>query len=131
MAKASDVCLRPLEVIRVESSDSPFYVHYHQILVPVAALIEKPANGIVVKSSPVDAGSYDPEEFKGFIKSSGLKESSLVSHSHDVQITQKQLIALAEGQAVEIRVISKAGNFVHNFIVEAPPSALSAIKKKA
>lgn len=130
-AQASEVCGQPLEYLRVESTESPFYVHYHQILIPVEVLIRKPAEGILVKSSSVDAGSYDPNEFKSFIQKSGLKESNLIAHAHDVLISQTQLIEISEGKSVEIRVISKSGNFVHNFIVQAPPSALSAIKRNS
>ena len=127
---AASSCISPLEYIRQESSETPFYEHYHQILVPVSALY-KPTADIMIQTSEVDQGSYDQTEFETFTQSSGLKKSSLVSHRHDVHITTAQLEKIAAGETTEIRVISKAGNFVHNFLISAPPSTLARIKRNS
>lgn len=114
----------------LENTDSPFYEHYHQLSLPVQALLNPPSEGIVIKTSPVDQGSYDVAGFNKFITASGLKAEVLRKHDHDVRITREQLERIAAGEkAVEIRVISKAGNYVHNFIITAPPSALAKVRK--
>jgi hypothetical protein len=113
-----------------ENTDSPFYEHFHQLSIPTKSLYQPPADGIVVKTSPVDQGSYDIEGFKKFISSSGLNPEVLRKHDHEVKITREQLERIASGEkSVEIRVISKKGNYVHNFIITAPPSALAKIRK--
>lgn len=124
-------CGSPLEFIRTESTDTPFYEHYHQLLVPVAALVSPPSKGLVISTSAVDAESYNQDEFSKFLASSGLKRSTLQEHKHDVLISHSQLLQIRDGAEVEIRVISKAGNYVHNFFIKASPSALSAVKRKA
>lgn len=123
-------CLMRQSEFSLENTDSPFYEHFHHLSIPTKALIKPPAEGIVIKTQPVDQGSYDVEGFNKFIASSGLKAEVLRKHDHDVKITREQLERIAAGEkAVEIRVISKAGNYVHNFIITAPPSALAKVRK--
>jgi hypothetical protein len=123
-------CLMRQSEFSLENTDSPFYEHFHHLSIPTQALIKPPAEGIVVKTQPVDQGSYDVEGFNKFIASSGLKAEVLRKHDHEVKISRDQLERIAAGEkAVEIRVISKAGNYVHNFIVTAPPSALAKVRK--
>jgi hypothetical protein len=124
------LCLVRESEIHTESVDTPFYEHFHTLAIPVSALISPPQEGITVTTSVVDQGSYDVSGFKKFIASSGLKADSLQSHSHPVKITQDQLQRIANGEKdVEIRVISKAGNYVHNFLVTAPRSAIVKVQK--
>lgn len=128
-AQAQSLCPTPLAYLRCESQDSPFFQHYHQLLLPVAALIKPSSEGIVIKSSSIDKDSYDTNEFDQFILKSGLDKKNLEVHSHDVFISYQQLQEIRSGKTVEIRVISKAGNYVHNFILKATPSTLATIKK--
>jgi hypothetical protein len=123
-------CLMHQAEFSLENTDSPFYEHFHHLSIPTQALIKPPAEGIVVKTQPVDQGSYDVEGFNKFIASSGLKAEVLRKHDHEVKISRELLERIAGGEkSVEIRVISKAGNYVHNFIVTAPPSALAKVRK--
>jgi hypothetical protein len=49
-----------------------------------------------------------------------------------VTISQSKLQAIANGEKnVEVRVISKAGNYVHNFLITASPMTLAILKKKS
>jgi hypothetical protein len=123
------LCVRLASEFSAENTDSPFYEHFHQLSVPVAALMNPPQDGIVVKTLPVDQGSYDIAGFNKFIASSGLKADSLRSHDHDVRISNEQLIRIAQGEKdVEIKVISQKGNYVHNFFITASPMVLATIK---
>lgn len=123
-------CFLRADELTTESVESPFYEHFHQLTIPLEALVEPPAEGLVIRSGPVDQGSYDVEAFEKFIRSSRLDEKALVRHQHDVMIAQDQLRRIASGEKdVEVRVISKNGNDVHNFLITAPPSALVKVKK--
>jgi hypothetical protein len=123
-------CPLDLETIAVESDETPFFEHYHQLSLPVSALVDPPKDGILLSTSAVDQGSYDIEGFERFIRSSGLDRDKLKSHSHDILISQADLKRIAGGEKnVEIRVISKAGNYVHNFKITASASALAKVRK--
>lgn len=123
-------CVLNLENLAVESGDSPFFEHYHQLLLPVSALLAPPKDGVTVVTSAVDQGSYDTIAFEKFIKSSGLNADNLKVHRHEVQITAAELSRIAAGEKeVEVRVISKAGNYVHNFKITASASALARIRR--
>lgn len=130
-APLADVpCYLHTDEVTAESVDSPFYEHFHQLTIPLSALLNPPAQGVTIRSSPVDQGSYDVEAFEKFILESHADEKALQRHQHDVLITEDQLRRLAGGQpAVEIRVISKNGNYVHNFLITAPQSALVKVRK--
>ena len=124
------VCLMHSSEMSVESTDSPFFQHFHQLTLPVRALIELPKDGIIVKTSSVDQGSYDVAGFDKFIKSSGLNADLLRKHDHSIQINRNQLLQIAQGQKnVEIRVISKSGNYVHNFLITASPMVLAKVRR--
>jgi hypothetical protein len=124
------VCLAKQTDLTVESNESPFYLHYHQLSIPVAALLKQPDQGIVVKTSIVDQGSYDVTAFKKFIADSGLDPAKLSAHSHDVKISKAELNRIAAGQKdVEVRVISASGNYVHNFLITANPSTLAKVRR--
>lgn len=126
----SSPCLMKLSEFVVETSETPFFEHYHQLVIPVSALVDPPRGGLVVKTTPIDAGSYDVEGFQKFVASSGIDEKSLKTHSHDVTLTAAQLDRIGRGERdVEVRVISKNGNYVHNLLVTAPPSALVKVRK--
>ncbi|WP_413576680.1 hypothetical protein ACLVWU_01425 [Bdellovibrio sp. HCB290] len=112
-----------------ETHDSPFFEHYHQLRIPLSALVTPPEEGIEVVTSPVEAGAYYPEEFDAFIKSSGLSAESLSVHTHAVKITKSQLVSVTKGETVEVRVISKNGNFVHNIFLKASPAIMVRIQK--
>jgi len=128
---SSEVCVMRASEFSTENTDSPFYKHFHQLSIPVAALIKPPVKGIVVKTLPVDQGSYDLEGFKKFIASSGLNAEALLRHDHEVAISSAQLIRIAQGEKdVEIKVISKKGNYVHNFFITASPMVLAKIRKQ-
>ncbi len=130
VSDTSVTCLVHESEVFAESHDTPFFEHFHTISIPVKALIEQPAAGIVVTTSAVDQNSYDVAQFASFIKSSGLNTANLKTHTHAVAITQSQLQRIAAGEKnVEIKVISKAGNYVHNFLVTAPRSAIVKIAK--
>jgi DUF971 family protein len=123
-------CLVRESEVFAENHDTPFYEHFHTLSIPVKALIEQPASGVVVTTTEVDQNSYDVAGFAAFIKSSKLNPASLKAHTHAVSITQNQLQRIAAGEKdVEIKVISKAGNYVHNFLVTAPRSAILKIQK--
>ncbi len=125
------VCLLHTDEFVTESGDSPFFLHYHTVAIPVAALIALPADGVRVVTTPVDQGSYDLEGFNQFIEKSGLDPGSLKTHHHEILVSQNELARIAKGEAnVEIRVISPGGNYVHNFLVTAPPSALVKVRKQ-
>ena len=123
-------CLAKESEFATESKDTPFYEHFHTLSLPVSALINPPKEGLTVFTTEVDQGSYDVAGFKSFLKTSGLKAEKLQNHSHDVLITQDQLTRIANGEKeVEIKVISKAGNYVHNFVITAPRSAIVKVLK--
>jgi hypothetical protein len=127
---ALPACLVDVTHIGSESHDSPFFEHYHVLALPLASLLVQPAQGIVVKTSPVDQGSYDAAAFEAFIAASGLDKRQLQHHQHDVAITKNQLERIAAGEKdVELRVISPNGNYIHNFLVTAPPSVLVKVRK--
>lgn len=126
----AELCLVKLSEISAESTDSPFFEHYHQLAIPVASLIQPPATGIVVKTSPVDQGSFDQETLSKFAASSGLDAAKLQRHSHSVALTRSDLSRIADGEKnVEIRVISPNKNYVHNFFFTAPPSLLVKVRR--
>lgn len=130
-ALVSAECSAPSSAVHTENTDSPFFEHYHQLSVPVQALIKPPIDGIIVKTLPVDQGSYDVEGFDQFVASSGLKADDLRRHAHEVSLSREQLERIAQGEKdVEIRVISKNGNYVHNFLITATPAVLARIRKQ-
>ncbi|MBO9668599.1 MAG: hypothetical protein J7501_17505, partial [Bdellovibrio sp.] len=68
---------------------------------------------MTLTTTPVDLDSYDIEGFKTFIAKYSFDEKAQLSHFHEIKISQSKLVAIASGEKnVEIRVISKAGNYV-------------------
>lgn len=131
-AKAEATCTPNLEALLVESSDSPFFEHYHQLLLPVAALIKPPAAGLRLNTTVLDRSSYDVAAFENFVASSKLQRENLLNHSHEVLIGPRELHRIGNGEkSVEIRVISPAGNYVHNFKITALASTLVKVRKGA
>ncbi|QDK45040.1 hypothetical protein DOM22_07640 [Bdellovibrio sp. ZAP7] len=131
-AEMGSLCVAHVGEFSVETQDSPFFEHFHSLTIPIKALIQPPADGIVLKTTPVDQDSYDVEGFKTFIGQSHLDPKALSTHSHDVKISQAKLLAIAGGEKnVEVRVISAAGNYVHNFLISASPMTLATIRKQA
>lgn len=131
IAAAQSGCETPdLQFVRLETTYSPFFQHYHLLLLPVQALVSPPSGGIVLRTSEVDQKSFEVREFENFIASSGLNKQALQHHRHNVAISHDQLVRIASGEReVEITVISEKGNHVHNFTVTAPPSVLAAVKR--
>jgi hypothetical protein len=125
------LCVAHVGEFSVETQDSPFFEHFHFLTIPIKALIQPPAQGITLKTSPVDADSYDVEGFKAVIEQTGLDSGALSTHSHDVKISQAKLLAIAAGEKnVEVRVISAGGNYVHNFLISASPMTLATLRKQ-
>ena len=124
-------CVMHTGDLAVETQESPFFEHFHFLTIPMSALANPPDAGIVLTTTPVDQDSYDVDEFKKFIASSGLNEKNLLVHTHDIKLSKEQLQAIASGQKdVEVRVISQKGNYVHNFKITASPMVLATIKNK-
>ncbi|MGZ3769160.1 MAG: hypothetical protein ACXVCP_06635 [Bdellovibrio sp.] len=131
-AQAGAPCADAIVGLAAESLDSPFFEHFHQLVIPVEALIRIPKNGIQLKTTPVDAGSYDNEQLEKFLKESKLDREKLLTHTHDVFIDQTALDRIAKGEKnVEVRVISGRGNYVHNFMFTASPAIKAKIKRQS
>ena len=129
-APAPAICLAKQTELSEESSESPFFQHFHQLSIPVVALLKLPDAGVVVKTSVMDQGSYDVEAFNKFISSNSLNQADFIAHSHDVKIGKAELARIAGGEKeVEIRVISANGNYVHNFFLTANPSTLAKVRR--
>ncbi|MCC6137885.1 MAG: hypothetical protein IT287_04585 [Bdellovibrionaceae bacterium] len=133
IALAQEVCLKGLEGIDVESHDSPGYTHYHQLILPVSHLVMPPQNGIQLKTSAVDQGSYDVAGLEAFAKNINTDIKALKAHDHEVFISRDELLRIAAGEEnVEIAVLARdKKTYVHNFFVTAPPSALAIVKKES
>lgn len=115
-----------LDAIQIESEGQvPFFEHYHQILVPVAALVDPPAEGITLVTSPMDQGSYDQAGYDATFTKPQDK-LNFQHHKHPVFISQQQLQQIASGaREVLVQVYSKnTGNHVHDFKITASRSAL-------
>ncbi len=122
-------CNPELNDLVFETIESPFFEHYHRVLVPTSALVNIPSEGLSLTTSPMDQGSYDLERFEAFVKSSKLSKDALIAHKHSLHLSKEQLQRLASGEKdMEVRVISDNGNYVHNFKLTASPSALAKIK---
>lgn len=128
-AETSD-CSQELTGITLENNETPFFEHFHELHVPLTALQKPPLNGILLKTSAMDPGSYDVRGFKNFVQQFGLDPHSLSRHGHEVKISQRQLQRIANGeQNVEVRVVSANGNYVHNFLITASPAILASVRK--
>ncbi|QLY26748.1 hypothetical protein [Bdellovibrio sp. KM01] len=131
-AELGSLCVAHLGEFSFETQDSPFFEHFHSLTIPIKTLLQPPAEGIILKTTPVDQDSYDAEGFKAFIEQTRLDPKALSTHSHNVKISQAKLLAIAAGEKnVEIRVISASGNYVHNFIISASPMTLATLRKQA
>jgi len=128
---ANDQCLTGLQGIDVESNDSAGYEHFHQLILPVSALITPPRSGIKLLTSTVDQGSFNDSDMKTFAKTLNMNSDALRTHNHEVFITYEELKSIASGtKNVEIKVYARSNKqYVHNFLITAPPSTLSMIKK--
>jgi hypothetical protein len=128
-ANAAQTCSDAIIGIAVESSDSPFFEHYHQLVIPASVLIKIPEEGVRLVTTPVDSGSYNEDQLDQLVKQTRLNKEKLQTHSHEVFIDKASLERIAQGEKnVEIRVISASGNYVHNFIVNSSPAILAKIK---
>lgn len=124
-------CARGLTALHLETNESPFFEHYHQLSIPVKALVN-PAKALVLQTSAVDEESMDEKGFEDFIRSSKLDAEKLSRHSHAVSISIEQLKRIAGGERnVEVRVISPAGNYVHNFLITAYQSTLAPQRRRS
>ncbi len=131
-AEIAALCVEHTGEFSVETQDSPFFEHFHFLTIPLKALQQPPVDGVTLKTTELDQGSYDLDGFKAFIEKSRLDPKALLTHSHDVKISQAQLLAIAAGEKnVEVRVISAAGNYVHNFLITASPMTLATLRKHA
>lgn len=131
-ALAQDSCLRGLEGIDAESNESPFFTHYHQLIIPVSALVNPPANGIQLVTGKVDQGSFDQEALEAYARSQRIELAALQSHDHIVRIGRAELKQISAGREnVEIKVYARDGHtYVHNFLVTAPRSLLATVEKE-
>lgn len=128
-AAAKVACLMKQDEITAEATGFTRYEHFHQLSIPLAVLINPPAEGFKIRCSMLDQGSLDEEAFNKFIKETGL-DPSLRYHSHQVSFTREELDRIASGEKdVKIRVLSPKGNFAHEFFFTAPRSALIKIKR--
>jgi hypothetical protein len=131
-ADIASLCVAHVGEFSVETQDSPFFEHFHHLAIPIKALIQPPAEGVILKTTPVEQDSYDIEGFKAFIEKFGLDAKALIIHTHEVKISQAKLLAIAAGEKdVEVRVVSPSGNYVHNFLITASPMTLATLRKKA
>jgi hypothetical protein len=131
-AEAAAPCPDAITGVATESLESPFFDHFHQLTIPVEALIKLPAQGVQLKTSPIDLESYDSVQLEKFVKDSKLDQSKLLTHTHDVFVDQKTLSRIAAGEEnVEIKVISARGNFVHNFKFTASPAIKTKLKRQS
>ncbi len=125
-------CLTDLEGIDVESDDAVGYEHYHQLILPVSALVNPPTSGIWLRTSAVDQGSYDELGMQDFSKSINVNVEAMRSHTHDVFISYEELKSIAAGaKKVEVKAYARdKKTYVHNFFITAPPSALAVVKRE-
>ena len=102
---AEDVCLRGLEGIDVESNESPYFTHYHQLIIAVSDLVAPPKNGIKLVTGKLDQGSCDDLALQAFVKTKGIELEALRGHNHEVQITSNELERIAAGEK-NVEIIS-------------------------
>lgn len=98
--------------------------HQHQFIIPLAILINPPAQGYSARSSTPLKGQTDFEGLRQRTDSEG-RPLDLRGHAHTVTLTQADLIKLSEGKHVTISL----DQFSHKFYFVANDATLAAIKQ--
>jgi len=128
--KSEDLCLIKMDQVSAEATYFSRYEHFHILSIPIAVLINPPAEGFKIRTSPLDQDSLDEKAFAEFIKDSGLDGPSLRKHSHEVNFTKEELERIASGEKeVKITVLTPKGNVGHYFYFTASRSALVKIQR--
>jgi hypothetical protein len=125
-----DLCVMKMDHVTAEATYFARYEHFHILAIPISVLINPPAEGYKVRTSPLDQDSLDEKAFAEFIKDSGLDASSLRLHSHEVSFSQAELERIASGEKeVKITVLTPKGNVGHHFFFTAQRSAIVKIQR--